>query len=38
MVKNILSIIVLERLVILIGCKINSINELDASEYENYEI
>ena len=38
MVKNIFSIIVLEWLVILTGCKVNSINELDASEYEKYEI
>ena len=33
--ENILSIRVLEWLVILIGCKIKGINELDASESNN---
>ena len=35
MFENILSIRVLEWLVILVGCKIKGINELDASEFKN---
>ena len=35
MFENILSIRVLEWLVILVGCKIKGINELDASESKN---
>ena len=35
MFENILSIRVLEWLVVLLGCKIKGINELDASESKN---
>ena len=35
MFENILSIRVLEWLVVLVGCKIKDINELDASESRN---
>ena len=35
MFENILSIIVLEWLVIVVGCKIKGINESDASESKN---
>ena len=33
--ENILSVTVLERLVILVGCKIKCINELEVTESEN---